>query len=371
MNTVCHHVWLGLDISAQKDFAPCCKWQGKTTKSWDEYLRSPEIAQAKQLMLAGEWPAACGQCQVQEAHGIPSKRQIDQKHIYLRPDAPWEQTPLKYLSISFGNTCNIACRICNSQSSSKWLAEAKILKPQWPVMNVYPHNHFYRDQDFMMPLKQMTTDMDRVEVIGGEPFLSGVEQQLEFLDHLIAHGGEHISIGYTTNGTQWPAQEFWDRWKHFKHVAINVSMDGTGAEFEYNRWPAKWGQVQEHVFRMRDCVANTNMTVDTIFTVNVFTVASLGNFIKWSLKNRLPLPHYNILYHPNYYDARILPMSAKQIICQAPALPKSIKSWLLEKDMSEHLTDFVKITKMQDTMRKQDFTQTFPTLYNLIKDHYA
>jgi MoaA/NifB/PqqE/SkfB family radical SAM enzyme len=371
MNTVCHHVWLGLSISAQKDFAPCCKWQGKTTKSWDEYLTSPEISQAKQLMLAGQWPSECVQCQTQEAHGILSKRQIDQKHIYLRPEAPWEQQPLKYLSISFGNTCNIACRICNSQSSSKWLPEAKQLKPIWPTIDVYPHNHFYRDTEFIQSLNALTKDLDRVEIIGGEPFLSGTDQQLDFLDHLIAHGSDHISLSYITNGTQWPDDKFWNKWQHFKHVDINLSIDGTSDEFEYNRWPAKWDVVQDHIFRMRDRVIGTNMTISITFTVSVFTVASLSNFIKWALQNRLPLPHYNILNYPAYYDARILPADAKQKICQDTALPKSIKSWLVEKDMSEHLTNFVKITKMQDTMRKQDFTQTFPTLYNLIKDHYA
>jgi len=370
MDSFCHHPWLGLDITPQGEFSVCCKWQGTRPTSWEEYLNSPEIEQVKQQMMAGQRPVACTRCWQEEDAGLQSKRLLDRQHRFH--GVPWEQQPLKQLSVAFGNTCNLACRICDSRSSSRWFKEAKELKKTFPTFFVKPHNQFYKQPGFMAILKKMTQAVDTVEFFGGEPFISGIDEQVDLLDHLCDHGPERIRLDYQTNGTTWPDERLQQRWPRFKSVNLGFSIDGLGAEFEYNRYPAQWNQVQENLFRMRDLARQSNnLSISITCTVSVFTVASLEEFIKWCLRNSLPKPHLAILHDPYYYDCRILPMAAKQEICQSSVIPQNIKNWLNSDDKSQYIDEFRRVISSQDAMRGENFSSTFPQLHKFLEEYHA
>jgi MoaA/NifB/PqqE/SkfB family radical SAM enzyme len=370
MDSYCHHPWLGLEITPQSEFLVCCKWQGTRPTSWDEYFNSSEIKQVKQQMLDGQRPSACTRCWQEEDAGLLSKRLLGRQHRFQ--GLPWEQQPLKQVSIAFGNTCNLACRICDSHSSSRWFKESQELKKTFPTFLVKPHNQFYKQPEFMRQLKQMTQAVDTVEFFGGEPFISGIDEQIDLLDHLCEHGPERIRLDYQTNGTTWPDPRLQQRWSRFKSVNLGFSLDGTDVEFEYNRHPARWTQVQENLFRMRDLARQShNLSISITCTVSVFTIASLEDFIKWCLRNSLPRPHLAILYDPYYYDCRILPPAAKQAISTSQVIPENIKNWLNSQDKSHHIDDFRRMVSMQDAMRGENFSSTFPQLHKFLEEYHA
>lgn len=239
----------------------------------------------------------------------------------------------------------------------------------YPDTKIHQHNKFYLDQSLIANLKTLTKNVRRVEFPGGEPFITGIDEQLDFLDHLILHNSQDIVLNYQTNGTTWPDARFWDRWKHFRRVEIIHSVDGIGAEFEYNRWPASWNHVSENLLKIRQDSVGSNIQIDICSTISVFTIASVADFMHWCLKNQLPKPYYNLLIDPGYYDARILPKTAKEKLL--PSLPKYIQYWLMSEDFSHRLPEFEQRTKTLDQLRNQDFATTFPKLNQLIKDHYA
>lgn len=370
MDSYCHHPWLGLEITPQSEFLVCCKWQGTRPTSWEQYLNSTEIQQVKQEMMAGQRPTACNRCWQEEDAGLQSKRLLDRQYRFH--GLPWEQQPLKQVSLAFGNTCNLACRICDSHSSSRWFQEAKELKKTFPMFLVSSHNQFYKEPGFMSMLKQMTRSVDTVEFFGGEPFLSGIDEQVDLLEHLCAHGPERIRLDYQTNGTMRPDPRLQQYWSRFKSVNLAFSIDGTGAEFEYNRYPAKWNQVQENLFHVRDLARQSHtLSISISCTISVFTIVALEDFIKWCLRNNLPRPHLAILYDPYYYDCRILPLEAKQKICASTVIPQNIKNWLTSEDKSQHINDFRRVVSMQDAMRGENFSSTFPQLHKFLEEYNA
>ncbi len=370
MDTYCHHPWLGLEITPQSEFLVCCKWQGSRPATWQEYHNSPDIQRVRQQMLAGQRAPECIRCWQEEDAGLLSKRLLDRSYRFQ--GLPWEQKPLKQVSVAFGNTCNLACRICDSHSSSRWYAEAKEFKKTYPSFMLKPHNKFYQQPEFMSELKRMTTDVRTVEFFGGEPFVSGIDEQVDLLEHLTQHGPEHIVLDYQTNGTTWPDSRLQQLWPKFKQVNIAFSLDGTGSVFEYNRHPANWSQVEQHVLRWRDiCAGHKSYTISVTCTISIFTITGLEDFIKWCLRNSLPLPHLNILYDPYYYDSRMLPSAAKQHIGRSNIVPENIKNWLMSADMSQHIPKFREIVSMQDAMRNENFATVFPTLHNFLEEYYA
>ncbi len=321
-------------------------------------------------MQAGQRPPECNRCWQEEDAGIKSKRLLDREHRFV--GLPWEQKPLKQVAIAFGNTCNLACRICDSHSSSRWFAEAQELKKVYPQFLLRPHNRFYQQPEFMKELKRMTTDVRTVEFFGGEPFVSGIQEQVDLLQHLQEHNSQQIVLDYQTNGTTWPHADLQAHWPSFQRVNLAFSIDGLDEQFEYNRYPAQWHTVKSNLLRWRDmCKQHTGYSVSITCTVSVFTILELDGFIKWCLRQQLPLPHLNILYDPVYYDCRILPTAAKQAVCASSAIPGNIKQWLMSKDMSDLIPQFRAMTTAQDSMRDQNFATVFPQLHNFLEEYHA
>ena len=61
----------------------------------------------------------CVACKKMEDSNIVSRRQYTKK--------PGKGNQIVYLDISFGNTCNLKCMMCESRNSTKWIADEKYL----------------------------------------------------------------------------------------------------------------------------------------------------------------------------------------------------------------------------------------------------
>ena len=256
MSTMCRHPWNGLDVSPQGEFKPCCKYNNVIATSLIDYQNSVELAQLKEEFSNGVKPAACKRCWDDETAGLPSKRQTDQRTIF---DKIPETDSVRLLSLPFGNSCNLACRICDSYASSGWIAESKKLQEHVPNIKIYKHQRFYQDQEFIDQIKTLCKDVIHIDFPGGEPFLAGVAEHLDFLDFLLTLNPTKISLHYNTNITIFPREEFWERWAKVKNIDIQLSIDGTDTQFEYNRWPAKWNEVNTNIqqyIERRDICSN-------------------------------------------------------------------------------------------------------------------
>ena len=363
MSTMCYHPWVGLNITPQGEFKPCCKYNRVIATSLSEYQNSKELYQLKEDFTNGVKSDACKQCWSDENAGLPSKRQLDWKYI-LHETVP-ESTALKILSFPFGNSCNLACRICDSYSSSGWISEEIKLQPHITDIKIYKHQRFYQDTNFINQIKDICKDIIHVEFPGGEPFLAGVAEHLNFLDFLITLGAGNISLHYITNATIFPKTEFWDRWAKFKNIDIQLSIDGTDAQFEYNRWPAKWNEVDNNIqqyIAQRELCSNLQLSVS--HSVSIFTVYYLPEFIKWCLQNKLGKPYLGLIATPTYYSIKVLPLVIKNKINEKISRFKfeNVVSYMYEEDLSYHFEESMKITYLLDHQRGQSFKQVFPEL---------
>lgn len=370
MKYFCPHPWQGLDIDEQGNYRPCCRYEGRSYKTYNDYASSQELADIRQDFLNGGRPKNCDWCWREESSGIESKRQLDSRLIFFKKKLDFNQPKIVHLTFSFGNTCNLACVICNSWSSSRWIKEATKLKKVIPSIPIFSHNKYYKQEEFLNLINLLSEDVIQVEITGGEPFLTGLDEHLLFLNRL-KETNPNVILCYTTNGTVLPDEQFWLIWKDFKEVRIRFSIDGLNDHFEYNRWPAKWSVLLDNLKFYQDRkIQYPNLTMCVIHVVSVFTIYYLPEFMEWSLRNKLGMPYLQTLIQPEIFDINVLPKSVKDKIVDKLSKfnLKSMLEHLTSTDASNKFDDTIKMIQTLDQQRNSSFSETFPEFYQLLKE---
>lgn len=370
---MCYHPWVGLDISPQGEFKPCCKYKDVLGSSFEEYESNPALAQLQEDFRNGVKNAGCYRCWKDETANLPSKRTLDNEYVFHNKEPSLDS--IKVLGLAFGNTCNLACRTCSSYASSRWTQESTKLKGKFPDIQIYDHNQFYKESVFQDTLKNKLKDVQHIEFAGGEPFYAKPFAHMDLLVYLIGEcDTSKISLHYITNGTRMPDNKILHHmWPHFKKVDVQLSIDGVEEKFEYNRWPGKWSDVSYSLgqwFGYRQEHSNFQMSIS--HTVSIFTVNDLPDFMDWCDVRGLPEPYLGLLSRPDYYSITVLPVEAKHAIEKkfrahrmSHKLEPILKAMWAKDD--SHLLDLTaKYVKINDTQRKQSFVETFPTTYQLL-----
>jgi organic radical activating enzyme len=361
----CYHPWVGLDISPQGEFKPCCKYTQSLADNLADYQASPVLAQLRSDFENGVENPGCARCWRDEQAGLPSKRTLDNEYVFKGQEPALNS--IKVLSMAFGNTCNLACRICNSYSSSKWGEQAEKIKHKFPEIPIYKHNKFYKDEGFMQSIKDATHDVIHVDFAGGEPLYADYSVHCGFLIHLIEQGSKKVDLHYVTNGTRFPDHELFAIWHEFNKVDIQISVDSIGTQFNYNRWPARWASVEENIESYKHMTRiQPNIQLSISHSVSIFTVMYLPRLLDWCKSRGMPEPYLGLVSRPEYYSITVLPPEAKKVVeaCLAgyPSLQPIIAA-MWAKDDSSQLDTFIKHVKILDTQREQKFYLVFPELY--------
>ena len=372
MKPHCLIPWTNIDIGPRGHIVPCCKFEDDneqfniTTHSIDEYTRSDFLNEIKDNMLQGTWPEGCIRCKTEELNGIQSKRQLDSQR--------WQQEFENYTpdqgyitaSIGFGNTCNLKCITCNPTSSSRWRKEYLDLhgidKP--PVETI---NAGVNDIYSSMP------NLIHFDVIGGEPLISEPEKQQELLLRYVLSGqSRNMTLHYTTNAQQFPGEVWWDLWRNFKEIDMQLSIDGVGSRYEYIRHPASSEVLEQNVKLWKQtCAEQNNLKLSISHTLSAYNIYYLDEFFAWCDLYQLPRPWIGRVNTPRYMRVEVFPHPIKQNIIEHLRTSKyeDVHTWanfLAANDSSEHWQEFLQRRDWHDIYRNTDFATTFPELARII-----
>lgn len=370
--TFCYAPWSNVDISPQGDITPCCKFQSQhynqkfniKQHSLEQYVTSDLMQSVKHDFEQGQWPAGCERCRIEEQNNVLSKRQLDWqrwKDLYQQIDL----VKSKFLtaSIAFGNTCNLSCVTCNPYSSSQWRREYQTIYGT----DIVPF-HFYKDH-FVDDFLTQAPDLVHLDIPGGEPFLSGVQEQKQLLQHYIDQDtARQISLHYTTNATVYPDAEWWELWQHFREVDIQLSIDGVDQRYEYIRYPAKWNvlikNVEQYLAKTQQC-SNTKLSVS--HTVSAYNIFYLDEFLTWNYNIGLPRPWIGRVHNPAHMRLSVWTGTAKNMIVDRLMNNNDtdVQIWgefLKNADDSDQFELFQQRLKEHDQYRGTNFNQTFPEL---------
>ncbi len=387
-DSVCINHWINLEITNSGDMAPCCKFKGVlkdsnnvpfhvNSSSFNEVVKSDHFKSIRLNSLNGELAAECNACWSEEKLGKNSKRILD---YYVYRDAvganDWNnlEPNIQSLDIKLGYTCNLGCRICNPDNSSFWSSEVKrSIKLQdfyEPKRNTADWTSNF-DSIFWQNFKELGDSIKYLQFTGGEPFL--IKKHFLLLEHLIDSGkAKNINLHYNTNGTIYP-EEAIPIWDKFKSVEISFSIDNIGPKFEYERYGDSWQNVNSNIKRFLK-LPRYKFTFNMFSTIWAINVADMFSLYKYSTENGIDIV-YNILTRPDDMSISVLPVSVRKQIIESLLESDDIEFknkinpiiLKLQTEAPSGLMDlFWKRMSLLDESRKQQFSECYPDLYNLL-----
>jgi len=390
--------WISIETSPTGTARPCClakdeiiKPDGKKYRlkenTLEEIYHSQYMQDLRKDFLAGNKPETCQRCWDEEAAGRTSKRinsLLRLKEHYNKID--FENTnpdQLWFLDLKLGNICNLKCRICGSWSSSKWAKEeigyTDVLwkdHPEYWESTRKTHLAFTylkdgawprESNDFWDNLKTLLPNIKYFEFTGGEPFL--IEQHFELLRYAVEQGySNNIEIHYNTNGTQFP--ESAELWNNFKHVEIAFSIDNVGDRFEYERYGAKWGEVQQNIDKFT-AMHNIKISTQLCTTMNIQNIYYLPELCDWISTQNFKYIFFNMLHDPWHMCISKMTSEAQELVIDRLTThefnPKHraevlrIIQFIKNGDGSDG-QEFLRRMQTTDEYREQSFLDTHPEI---------
>lgn len=396
MSTHCPLPWNHLATHPQGETSLCCrvdyvdgrgmafnrkqdggrKFGNLNRDSLEDIINSDSFKDARLKMLAGEKPLACMGCFKDEERGLVSKRMRETEIFKMSIDELKSKTSatgeidlnLEYAELRLGNLCNLKCRTCNPNSSSKWAAEYETMQSKLDFVRKFPISGDFQwaeKEDFWNNFLAHSDNLKMLFINGGEPTL--IKQHWIFLQKLIDLGfSRNIDIKYNINMTYLPEKAF-EIWKQFKSVMVGASIDDLPERNSYIRAGAEWEKIFSNLESIRD--AGFGIAVEqTVSIYNIFYLDEMENFCK---KNRVG-HGLNFVYDPEFLAVYCIPDRVKARILAKLSngisghLFAEIAAQLTAKEDLVLWEKFRTYTRYLDESRNENFENIFPDYSGLL-----
>jgi molybdenum cofactor biosynthesis enzyme MoaA len=381
--TFCVLPWIHLATNASGNLRVCCnsipgknfvvKDDGKPYKlnkdNLQEAWNSEVYLNIRKQMLNGNRPDMCERCFREEDAGINSARQAwNEKWKEEKEYTMYAPFYIQYIDIRLGNLCNLKCRMCNPYSSNMWVKEwhlvnhaldtteyERLSKMNWP-----------EDEKTWENLFSIAHTVEEIYLTGGEPTI--IKEQHKLLDYFIEQNtAKDIKLKYNTNLTNVP-KNLIDKWKNFKKVQLNCSIDAIEELDRYIRYPSNWKKIQENFNKI---VKLKNVKAEIHCTVQMYNILHLNKLIEWSLPYNVKI-YFNILNHPEELNIRVLPNDLKKL-AEKRLQPyfhlekvNGIIDYMWAEDWSDKMSKFIFYTKELDKSRNENLIKIVPEFANYI-----
>jgi organic radical activating enzyme len=324
MNKFCRYLSNGNHYKLEYDntvsFAPCCHFPERVPLD-----SIPEFRQ--KINNITDWTPACSSCQRTESLST------DLGHVStrIRSFSDITEDSDAYLELQLDITCNGGCVICGPWLSTFWQQHAR----KFDIHNISDNKIRIAANNVAEVLQ--TVDLQkcrRILFTGGEALLSSIDleviRQIKDKSNLVLH--------YVSNGSVYPSAERIGFWAECKFVTIILSVDATAQQFEYNRYPLKWDQVQANILRMRAELPD-NVRFRINHTTTPMSILYSDRFFSWLEKN-LPTNRAGVEVTVNFHSAHG--------VWNINAMHPDLKRLVLEKYPASSMVHKVALTSEYD-----------------------
>ena len=406
-DTFCMIPWVSIHTTPTGQAAPCCISRscsdnvgvGNSNKdSLAEIVNSDKMKQLRLDMLKGTKNPECANCHKHDEQGVPSFRTQSNKvwkkdfvdvldNTDLRTGAI-KNFKMKYFDIRFSNICNFKCRTCGPAFSTLWEQEDLKSKEQCGFPLYAEKLPKGNRKEFVKEVLDCVPDMEIAYFAGGEPLIT--DEMYLMLDEMIRVGKTDIELRYNTNisNMKYKKRDIFKLWQHFeKPIQIYASIDHYGPKAEYIRHGTEWSVVEANLKKL---IKAKNVVFQVNTVLSVFNALTISHFYKYMIDNHFYTPNSPVwtLYNmgsPEHVAVHILPEDYKAQVVQQLELTiqymKDLKfradqiqqieqaiGWVTSKHTWDEQKQLFKEERHRiDTIREEDFTETFPELAMLYK----
>ena len=401
-NLYCPCIWKELVIENDGFISPCLFSANRLTDTNIKHnnekvniaadsvgLHLDDLVKMREKMSRGQWPSQCVNCRAHESKDLLSHRQRSLQRYKSYPDIEDKKVELKHLTFRVGNICNLRCVMCGPWASNQWYNDYVELNNSVEFKNnqntyrlekksnnkyFVPGSNLNADnwKNVVKTVKSNVTTLEKISFHGGEPLVSKIHYKV--VDFLIkSHHCKNIELEYFTNLYQVP-DSFFSMIDLFKHVTINVSLDGIGDVNDALRWPSKYSNIIDNI---KTISQKSNVTIRCSHTISNLNFEHVIDFIK--MHNSLNI-NLNFVKEPIYTSLKILD---SQDLTRLKNLLQEKNKELYEQyqidllvdsalgipansvDIENHRKMFVKMWDQFSKKQSQNWQEIFPFMYSL------
>lgn len=310
--------WIHLYALPSGDAFPCClndtKLGNLNNDKISDLINSSYIKELRLKMLSETEPAECYRCLNQPLNNATHRKYLNNRYLDKHSDiikstsktGQVDNFKFAYWDFRFSNYCNMKCRMCGPEYSTKWYED---IEKKLQIQKI--------SKDFDLFLKQIEPyiqDIDKIFMAGGESII--MPEHWKFLDKLISENRcDNILLEYQTNLSKltFKDRHIFDIWKKFKNINICASLDGSHKLAEYIRCGSDWKTIENNIILIKDNLTNVNFSVS--ITVNLMNIHSLVKFCKYLIDTNIvdqDKISFNILFYQSFYAIDVLPKELKK-----------------------------------------------------------
>ena len=327
-NTWCVMPFSHINIKQEGKLSACWRYPDRigdyTTDTLADTWNGNSMQELRRALLNGERPVGCKSCWDLEDAGVKSTRQScieDYKDTVtyasamekLNDDYTMPVEEITSIEIRFDNICNLMCRHCSPDYSSKW--EAAVKKDS-ELMEQMIHYGTYRKRDYHVNLTDemiaeigtFAPHLKQIMIAGGEPLFH--DKHYTFLESLLS-GAKDIELSYNSNlnTLEYKGKSILDLWKHYKQVSIRVSIDADPSIYEYVRTHADLPKVERNIRTAN--LELTNLHLNATCTTSMLNITRLTDIFDY-FNSLGAYIHTSLVQYPRALNPRLLPPELKQ-----------------------------------------------------------
>ena len=328
--TFCVMPFCHVNIKQEGKVSACWRYPDKigdyTAQTVQEIWNGKEIKELRRQLLNNERPVGCRSCWDMEDSGVRSTRlqtAIDYQNIMniekaiqtTTDDFSMPLTGLKSIELRFDNICNLMCRHCSPDYSSKWEVT---VKKNTRLRNKMIQFGTFRKSDTHVNLNQTIIDeightispnLVELMLAGGEPLYH--ERHYDFIKSMIPYASK-IKLSYNSNLTtlDYKGNSILDLWKQFKKVDLRVSIDGDPNCYHYVRAHSGLSTIEENI---KLAQREPNIRISATCTTSLLNITRIVSIVEYFLSLGTYF-HASLVQYPRALNPKLLPRQIKEKI---------------------------------------------------------
>jgi len=396
--TFCVMPFCHINIKQEGKVSACWRYPDRigdyTDQSINEIWNGDEIKILRKQLLNNERPVGCRSCWDMEDSGVRSTRlqssidfanlmDIEKAKSLISKDFSMPKENLKSIEIRFDNICNLMCRHCSPDYSSKWEVAVKRDPKLYDKMIKFgtfrkSDNHINLNQNIIDEIGYtLSSNLTEIMLAGGEPLYH--EKHYDFIKSVLPNA-KNIRLSYNSNLTtlDYKGNSIIELWKHFKRVDLRVSIDGDPTCYHYVRMHSGLKTIEKNIKLVQEL---PNIRVSATCTTSLLNITRLISIIEYFLSLGAYF-HASLVQYPRALNPKLLPNNLKEKITSewqlwVDDIDNNIKKCvklLPNTDIESHCKNILKFGQLIiNYMNSEDWSQywhEFIDYSNLLDEHF-
>ena len=268
---------------------PCCnmsrpEWEDPMGMQDIDKLTPPEIFESEQFKLLRDdfdnnrKNDFCKTCWNMEERNI--------EPFYIHNDDIIPKGQLDSIDFTLSNKCNLACRMCDPQTSHRLMLDWKFFKDNGLIKDIENITAGKFREELNIPNVKnsiqykwlLNNPVKELRFSGGEPFFDSLI--IDLLDKYIKEGwAKDTILAYHTNGTLFN-NELIDKLNQFKKQYPKISIDSIEEGYDYIRHPASFDDLDRSVRLFLNSSTNLGR-INIAVVISALNILDLHNHWSW------------------------------------------------------------------------------------------